>query len=190
VSIGQAFYQVLDAARADAPWAYETIYRELAPSLCGYFRVQGAREPEDLVSEVFLGAFRSLDSFSGSEVQFRSWLFTIAHRRLTDERRRWARRPQLTGSGMAGDQERLTAERCFGGDVEDDALRRMSADRVRSLVETLAPDQRDVLLLRMVSDLTVDAIAGILGKTPGAVKALQRRGLLALREKVVAGVPL
>ena len=62
--------------------------------MCGYFRLQGAREPEDLVSEVFLGAFRSLDSFTGSEAQFRSWLFTIAHRRLTDERRRWARRPQ------------------------------------------------------------------------------------------------
>ena len=93
MGFGQAFYQVLDAARADAPWAYETIYADLAPTVCGYFRLQGARDPEDLVSEVFLGAFRSLDAFSGSEAQFRSWLFTIAHRRLTDERRRWARRP-------------------------------------------------------------------------------------------------
>jgi RNA polymerase sigma-70 factor (ECF subfamily) len=182
VGFGQAFYQVLDAARADAPWAYETIYAELAPTVCGYFRLQGAREPEDLVSEVFLGAFRSLDSFSGSEAQFRSWLFTIAHHRLTDERRRSARRPQVAGDNLAPDGP--------GGNVEDDALRRMSGDRVRSLVESLAPDQRDVILLRMVSDLTVDSIADVLGKSSGAVKALQRRGLNALRERVEPGVPL
>jgi RNA polymerase sigma factor (sigma-70 family) len=189
VGFGQAFYQVLDAARADAPWAYETIYAELAPTVCGYFRLQGAREPEDLVSEVFLGAFRSLDSFSGSEAQFRSWLFTIAHRRLIDERRRWARRPQTTGSQLTGDHQGLAPEG-QAGNVEDDALRRMSGERVRSLVETLAPDQRDVILLRMVSDLTVDSIADALGKSSGAVKALQRRGLNALREKVELGVPL
>ena len=103
MGFGQAFYQVLDAARADAPWAYETLYQELAPTVCGYFRLQGAREPEDLVNEVFLGAFRSLDSFSGSEAQFRSWLFTIAHRRLTDERRRWPAAPSspVTATGSA-----------------------------------------------------------------------------------------
>ncbi len=182
MGFGQAFYQVLDAAKADAPWAYATIYEELAPTVCGYFRLQRAREPEDLVSETFLGAFRSLDSFTGSEAQFRSWLFTIAHRRLTDERRRWGRRPPLTGDHEGSDH--------YGGDVEDDALRRMSGDRVRSLVDTLAPDQRDVILLRIVSDLTVDSIAEILGKSSGAVKALQRRGLDSLREKVEPGVPL
>ncbi len=63
--------------------------------MCGYLRVQGAREPEDLTSEVFLGAFRGLSGFSGDEDQFRSWVFTIAHRRLTDERRRVSHRPQL-----------------------------------------------------------------------------------------------
>ena len=184
MGFGQAFDQVLDAAQADVPWAYETIYAELAPTVCGYFRLQGARDPEDLVSEVFLGAFRSLESFAGSEAQFRSWLFTIAHRRLTDERRRWARRPLVSGDdeGAAGDH--------LGGNVEDDALRRMSGDRVRALVDTLAPDQRDVILLRMVSDLTVESTAEVLGKSSGAVKALQRRALLALREKVEPAVPL
>ncbi|MEA2844650.1 MAG: polymerase sigma-70 factor, subfamily [Actinomycetota bacterium] len=189
MGFGQAFFQVLDAARADAPWAYATMYEELAPSVCGYFRLQGAREPEDLVSETFLGVFRNLDSFTGSEAQFRSWLFTIAHRRLTDERRRWGRRPHMTGNQLTGDHDGLPPDRP-GGSVEDDALRRMSGDRVRSLVETLAPDQRDVLLLRIVSDLTVDSVAEVLGKSPGAVKALQRRGLDSLREKVEPGVPL
>jgi RNA polymerase sigma-70 factor (ECF subfamily) len=76
-------------------------------------------------------------------------------------------------------------------DVEEEAARRLATERVRRLCDTLAPDQRDVLLLRMLADLTVDDIAEALGKTPGAVKALQRRGLAALRRQMQReGVPL
>lgn len=185
--MGTAFDRVLAAARADAGWAYERLYRELAPSVCGYLRVQGAREPEDLTSEVFLGAFHGLSGFCGTEDQFRSWVFTIAHRRLTDDRRRVSHRPPMADA--AGDG-RDPGER-IGGDVEEDALRRLSAARVRALCERLPHDQRDVLLLRLVSDMTVDAVAQTLGKTPGAVKALQRRGLTTLREVFTTeGVPI
>ena len=70
-------------------------------------------------------------------------------------------------------------------------MRRLSADRVRVLCAGLAPDQGDVLLLRLVSGLTVEAVAGILAKSPGAVKALQRRGLCTLRQHLERqGVPL
>jgi RNA polymerase sigma-70 factor (ECF subfamily) len=182
VALGQPFDRVLFAARADAAWAYERLYRDLAPAVCGYLRLQGAREPEDLTSEVFLGAFHGLGTFAGNEAQFRSWVFTIAHRRLTDERRRVSHRPPVDdGHGFDG----------YGGDVEEDALRRMSAARVRDVCEALSPEQRDVLLLRMVSDMTIDAVAEALGKSPGAVKALQRRGLTTLREVLTTeGVPL
>jgi hypothetical protein len=47
--------------------------------------------------------------------------------------------------------------------------------------EQLAPDQRDVLLLRVLGELTVEEVAGVIGKSPGAVKALQRRGLAAIK---------
>jgi RNA polymerase sigma factor (sigma-70 family) len=178
----QPFERVLSAAQADAPWAYERLYRSLSPSICGYLRIRGAVDPEDLTSEVFLGAFRAIGTFRGGEDQFRSWVFTIAHRRLTDERRARGCRPPMA------DEELPDAA---GGDVEEEALRRLSADRVRSLCAGLAPDQGDVLLLRLVSGLTVEAIAGVLDKTPGAVKALQRRGLCALRRQIEReGVPL
>jgi RNA polymerase sigma factor (sigma-70 family) len=177
------FHRVLAAAQADAPWAYERLYRSLSPAVCGYLRLQGVHDPEDLTSEVFLGAFRGIRSFAGDEAGFRSWVFTIAHRRVTDERRANGHRPLLC---LAAD----LSERA-GGDVEEEALRRLSADRVRALCAGLAPDQGDVLLLRLVSGLTVDVIAGVLGKTPGAVKALQRRGLCALRRQLEReGVPL
>jgi RNA polymerase sigma factor (sigma-70 family) len=178
----EPFHRVLSAAQEDAPWAYDRLYRLLSPSVCGYLRIQGAADPEDLTSEVFLGAFRGIRSFSGDEAGFRSWVFTIAHRRLTDERRANGSRP-LRADAELPDRA--------GGDVEEEALRRLSADRVRSLCAGLAPDQGDVLLLRLVSGLTVEAVAGVLGKTEGAVKALQRRGLGALRRQLEReGVPL
>ena len=178
----EPFDLVLSAAKVDAPWAYERLYRSLSPSIHGYLRIQGAADPEDLTSEVFLGAFRRIGSFAGDEAQFRSWVFTIAHRRLTDERRARGCRPATTDAALPD---------WAAGDVEEEALRRLSAERVRTLCAGLAPDQADVLLLRLISGLTVEAVAEVLGKSAGAVKALQRRGLCALRKVFEReGVPL
>lgn len=151
--------------------------------MAGYLRAQRASEPEDLTSEVFLGVFSGLSSFTGEEPQFRSWVFTIAHRRLLDERRRAARRPFQTS--LDADPERA------GGNVETEALDALSEQWVNDLCGQLSADQRTVLLLRVVADLTVDEVARVMRKTPGAVKALQRRALGALRRRLTReGVPL
>jgi RNA polymerase sigma factor (sigma-70 family) len=175
MSIGEAFDPVLAAAQCDAGWAYDRLYRDLAPTVLGYLRVQGAREPEDLTSEVFLGAFGRLRSFRGNEDQFRSWVFTIAYRRLVDERRRGNCRP-VTEASAHDPCDRV------GGDVETDALARLGEQRVRRLCQAVSPAQRDVLLLRMVAGLTLEQVAELLGKSTGAIKALQCRGLLTLRD--------
>lgn len=144
--------------------------------MAGYLRAQRAIEPEDLTSEVFLGVFRGLATFAGSEEQFRSWVFTIAHRRLQDERRRVARRPHFTpvDSYIA----------LHGGDVEQEALDSLGHDWVIRIAEDLSADQRTVLLLRTVADLRAEEVAQITGKTVGAVRALQRRALDALRRSL------
>ncbi len=75
--------------------------------------------------------------------------------------------------------------------AEAAALATLGTERVRRLLEGLAPDQRDVLALRVVADLTVEQIAEALGKSTGAVKALQRRALAALRRRLAEeAVPL
>ena len=177
------FARVLAAAQTGAGWAFERLYRSLAPAVGGYLRVQGAPDTDDQVSEVFLGVFRGIAQFTGDERQFRSWVFTIAHRRLVDGRRQAARRPLPTT--LAPD------DNVFGGDVEADAFHAIGTERVRMLCETLVPDQRDVLLLRLVGGLTVDEVAKTLGKSRGATKALQRRGLIAVRRQLASeGVPL
>ena len=146
---GLAFDQVLAAAQAGAPWAFEQLYRDLAPSVTAYLRLHGAQEPDDLASETFIGVFTGLAGFSGDEDGLRGWVFTIAHRRLLDDWRRRSRRPQL-----ADDPGDLATH--VGGDVEDDVLARVGAEDVERLCGTLPPDQRSVLLLRILADLTVE----------------------------------
>jgi RNA polymerase sigma factor (sigma-70 family) len=170
---GGRFEEILAAAQRDEPWALEEIYRALGPVVTGYLRTQGAAEPEDLTSEVFVGVLRNLPSFQGDEAAFRSWVFMIAHRRLLDEHRRRRRRPPPEPLDAAPDVAGLD-------DVEDSVTRVLGVDEVRTLCQRLRPEQRDVLLLRLVGGLTINEVAAALGKTPGAVKAHQRRGFLAL----------
>ena len=181
--LGAQFEQVLTAAQAGAGWAAERLWRCLAPAVAGYLRVQGASEPDDLTSEVFINVFRGLGSFSGGEAQFRSWVFTIAHRRLVDDRRRAARRPPCAAQGAEDGRTSSSAEH--------HAFERLDSESVRSVCDRLAADQRDVLVLRLVGGLSVEEVAAAVGKSPGAVKALQRRGVAALRRIFLSeGVPL
>lgn len=170
---------VIDAARTGAEWAWERIYRQFAPAIRGYLRAQGAREPDDLTSEVFVDMVRNLPGFTG-ESGFRAWVFMIAHHRLSDERRRLARRP-IEVAPEAGESTRI------GGDAEQEALAALGLGHVTRVLGRLAPAQRSVLLLRILGDLTVEDVAGILGKRLGAVKALQHRGVAALRREIAAG---
>ena len=178
------FADVLAAARRDERWGMERIFVALAPVVTGYLRAQGSIEPEDLTSEVFVAVLRNLDGFRGDEPAFRSWVFTIAHRRLLDERRRRARRPSPEPLEEAWEPH-------APDDVEATVARLLATERVRELCHQLTADQRDVLLLRLLGRLTVDEVAAALHKSPEAVKALQRRGFLAIARLLEReGVPL
>lgn len=176
--------EVLIAAAVDGSQpAFGALYRQLSPAVLGYLRAQGAREPEDLCSEVFLGVFRNVAGFSGGGPQFRSWVFSVAHHRVVDERRRLARRPeQVAFDDTSAEQSPLLHG--SRGDAGTDAAERMGTERVLEICATLVSDQRDVLLLRLVCDLSVDQVAALLGKSSGAVKALQRRALASVNRIV------
>ena len=177
LSFGESFAGVLDGARGGQRWAWEAIYEDLAPSLLGYLRAQGASEPTDLTGEVFLQMVRDLRRFEGGESQFRGWTFAIAHNRLADQRRRLKSRPfELEGKKHIYHYQ-------VGGNVEDEALSNIEEERVRQILASVPEDQRSVLLLRILADLTAGQVATVLGRTPGAVRAIERRGLAALKRK-------
>lgn len=185
VVLGQAFDSVLHAAQQGSAWAFERLWEDLGPLVVGYLRVQGASDPDDLASETFIGLFRGIEGFSGDERSLRSWVLVIAHRRLLDERRRQSRRPVV-------DQEASgVLDEVPGGDVEADAMERVGTAEVERLLAGLSDEQRSVLALRIMGDLTIEQVAEVLGKRPGAVKALQRRALARLRKETSPeGVPL
>jgi RNA polymerase sigma factor (sigma-70 family) len=164
----------LRAAKNGAEWAWAAIYRDLAGPVAGYLANRGAAEPDDLTSETFLQVARNISTFEGDESAFRSWVFVIAHRRLIDSRRARQRRPETVDLSVPAGGA--------GGNVEDEALNRLTTVELQSAFEKLSESQRDVLALRIIGHLTLEETASVLGKRVGAVKAAQRRGLLALSE--------
>lgn len=169
----------LAAAQANAEWGWRGLYRNLAPSVTGYLRAQGAAEPEDLTAEVFLQAVKAVKRFEGDGAAFRSWIFCIAHNKLIDDSRYRRRRPVEPVAEPVSDAAAPVG-------VEEQVLLHLAEDRVRSLLTHLTHDQRNVLLLRIVGGLTVDEVARTLGKNAPAVKALQRRGLACLKREISA----
>ena len=182
-ALAAEFDVVLPAAGSGERWACTSIYEWLAPAVAGYLRAQGADEPDDLASEVFLRVFSGCASFSGTEAQFRSWVFTIAHSRLVDARRAKSRAPEM----------RVLEEECLEGEcpstmgAEDEAMDRLAVTEAGELLGTLTSDQRDVLALRLIGQMSVEETATALQKPPGAVKSLQRRALATLRRRLEPG---
>jgi RNA polymerase sigma factor (sigma-70 family) len=153
---------------ADAPDAAE-LYRQLAPRVLGYLRAQGAREPDDVLGEVFLQVARDLPRFRDRDdaAAVRAWVFGIARHRLVDAARRERRRPRRAPPLM---------EDAPPAEPPDPAL--------LAALATLTDDQREVVVLRFVADLSLEDVGALTGRTPGAVKALQHRALENLRRAV------
>ncbi|WP_353988766.1 RNA polymerase sigma factor [Ruicaihuangia caeni] len=172
-----SFETVLAAARDGEQWAATAIWVEYAPAVTAFLSARGSREPEDLASEVFLAVFDTIGRFHGDRDAFRSYVFSIAYRRLVDELRRRERR---------GEHEPWTPERDLrrSASAEHEATARLGDRDALALLDSLAPDQRDVMVLRIIADLTIEQVAAVLGKRVGAVKALQRRAIAQLRKKV------
>ena len=144
------------------PADVETIFRRLAGPVHSYLRASGAVDSEDLLGEVFFDVARGLHRFHGDDDALRRWVFTIAHRRLVDEQRRMHRRRHFL---------RTQTPRVVPPPDEplDPAL--MSA------LDSLTPDQREVVVLRFVADLTLETVAEMTNRPVGAVKSLQHRAL-------------
>ncbi len=174
----QSFAAVLAAARAGADWAWAAIYSDLAPPVRGYLRARGAAEPEDLLGEVFLQAVRDLASFEGGERELRAWILKIAHHRLIDDRRSRRRRP------VEPAPDEVIEARAPPGDAEQEALEHLGEADIVRLIAGLSTAQRSVILLRVLGDLAVEEVARVVGKRPGAVKALQRRGLARIERQL------
>jgi RNA polymerase sigma-70 factor (ECF subfamily) len=173
------FDDVLRRAQAGDRDALGELYTRSAPRVLGYLRTQGIADHEDVAAEVFVSMVRDLGRFSGDEDAFRGWIFTITQRRLVDERRRRGRRPEdPVGS------ERIAEVVGQASAAEREALERLRTSGLLEMIDGLTPDQRSVVYLRAVGDLSVPDIAQALGKPESAVKALLRRAAATLNRRM------
>lgn len=142
--------------------------------MLGYLRSQRVPDPEDVLGEVFLQVARDIGRFSGDDAALRRWVFSIAHNRSMDAHRRAKR-----------DRSTLEAEVAEGRSaVGDDAPTEALDPELIAALATLSADQREVVVLRFVADLPLEAVAKITGRSAGAVKAMQHRAMDNLRKAV------
>lgn len=171
----------LARAQAGETVGFDALVRHLDERLVGFARARGADDPEGLADDVLVQMCRSIGGFSGNLAQFRAWVFTIARNRLVDERRRVGRRihARPVDPGLLPEH------------VDHDAARDLvdERERVDQLLSGLTDDQREVVVLRIIGGLSVDETAAVVGRRPGAVRALQHRALRQLRAELSGLVP-
>lgn len=188
MSLGDDFDDVLAAAVAGDQRAVERLYRDTVGIVRGYLLANRARDVDDLTNDVYLSMITSLHRFVGDERRFRSWLLTIAHRRLVDSFRRSTRHPEspLEPDGT-GEATVLTVDLTS---TEAEAMSRLRVAGIVEAIDGLTADQRAVLLLRSLADLPVRDIADVVGKPESAVKALLRRGVAQLERRLEPGADM
>jgi RNA polymerase sigma-70 factor (ECF subfamily) len=159
----------LQAARKGDDWAMTCVFRVVHPTLLHYARRHAPDVAEDLVAETWMAAAKGFATFEGDADEFRAWLFVIARRRIADHYRNRARRPHLVA---------LTDEAPMTAAADDQVIEALSTDQaIEALVRDLSADQAEVVLLRVVADLSVEQVAKIMGRSPGSVRVLQHRAL-------------
>ena len=146
---------------------FDKIYRYVA------IRIGDRMEAEDITQQVFLNAIKAISSFRWRGIPFSAWLFRIAHNQVVDYLRRKTKRATipLDESLVASDY-----------DPQLIAGQKLDIERLHSATGKLTPAQREAISLRFAGELSIAQVAKFMGKSEGAVKALQHSAIVALRK--------
>jgi RNA polymerase sigma-70 factor, ECF subfamily len=174
--IGEGFAAVLAAAQDGSEAAFAQLWRDTNPALVRYLRVIAGGAAEDIASDTWVKTLRGLSGFRGDEQAWRAWVFTISRRLVIDERRRDTRKPAVALSEVPA------AALPSSADASDEALERISTRAAIAMVAELPPLQAEVILLRVVAGLDTEAVARMVGRSPGAVRVAAHRGLRRLAQ--------
>lgn len=157
--------------------AFEELYRLHFDRIYGYLRlsVGNRHDAEDLTNQTFIRMLESIDRFVWRSVPFSAWLFRIAHNLLIDHFRVAKRTTP---------EEELEYPEIAEASAEDEAMSTFGRESMLKLIGGLSDDQQQVLTLKFGLDFSNGEIATILGKSEGAVKALQHRAICTLEQRV------
>jgi len=158
--------------------AFSQLYEQYFDKIYRYLilRIGNQMEAEDLTQQVFLKALKSINAFQWKGIPFSAWLYRIAHNLAVDCLRKRTRSPEecLEPSDAVSDSNpQLEVER--KSDIE----------QLVKACRGLTQAQREVISLRFASELPIAYVAKIMGKSEGAIKALQHSAIVALRKIIV-----
>jgi RNA polymerase sigma-70 factor (ECF subfamily) len=174
--VGDDFAGVLAEAQAGNDDQFAVLWRDANPALLRYLRVLAPENADDIAAETWVHVVRGLTRFVGDEAAWRAWLFTTARRRLIDQVRTRKRHPAEPLEDVS------VADLPRSPDAAQVALDNLATQSAIALLSQLPAPQADVIMLRVVAGLDTDAVAEILGKTPGNVRVMAHRGLKRLEE--------
>jgi RNA polymerase sigma-70 factor, ECF subfamily len=163
-----------DAARALYERYFDRIYNYV------YARLGRVEDAEDLAIDTMTRSLTRLDLFHDQGVAFSSWVYRIAHNATIDHYRRQGKATLVSLEGASLPES---------ADPSELALQQLSNEELRAALRELTDEQQQVLILRFFQDLTAGQVAEIIGKSVGAVQALQHRALASL-ERALQGKTL
>jgi RNA polymerase sigma-70 factor (ECF subfamily) len=154
--------------------AFAQLYEEYFDKIYRYvtIRIGDKMEAEDITQQVFLNAIKAISSFKWKGVPFSAWLFRIAHNQVVDYLRKSKKRVSvpLEESLVAGDS-----------DPQGIFERKLNIERLIVATKKLTPAQQEVISLRFAGEMSVAQVAKVMGRSEGAIKALQHSAVVALR---------
>jgi RNA polymerase sigma-70 factor (ECF subfamily) len=162
---------LIEAAQKD-PSRFAELYEENFSRVWAFVirRVNNRSAAQDITSEVFHQALANMKRFEWRGVPFAAWLYRIAANAIADHFAKTAR-----------EQNSSEQESTVPPHEIEDIERRASLYR---FVDRLPVEQRRVLTMRFGEERSIREIASAIGRSEGAVKQLQWRGLQTLRAKM------
>jgi RNA polymerase sigma-70 factor (ECF subfamily) len=140
-----------------------------------YYRVGDQQTAEDLTSEVFLRMIEKLSNYQDQRTSFQAWLFQIARNLSIDHYRKMSVRNNV----------QLGEEFPGSGEGQLELIdRELTSEKLSRALGELPDNQRDVIIMRFVVGMPIGEVAETLHKTKDSIKGLQRRALLALRDRM------
>lgn len=175
------FEQALRQAQAADPFAMSLLYRRFLPVVYRYIlaRVGDAPTAEDLTSETFFVVVARIgETRAHDELTFVAWALGIARNQVAMHFRRLKTRP--TTQLFTSDEADIVGTQPADRDPLEVITARESLAEVVAALDRLTDEQRAVILYRCVLGYSADDVARLLGKQPGAIRALQFRALASL----------
>lgn len=176
---GSRIAALVDLARAGDTEAFGALYDHYSPGIYRfvYFRVRSPQLAEDLTSETFFKALRSMASFQWQGKDFGAWLTTIARNLVFDYFK--SSRARLETVSDEVDDRRSVVD-----GPEEEVLARLTRDVLHDALMRLSVEQRECLVLRFLNGQSTAEVAKALGRSEGAVKQLQLRAVRNLAKLI------